>query len=135
MTPFLIVLAIPAALVSFRLFTSAAARRRAMRRVDDSIDSDGFAAVDEEDGWLVTWLARAGYRDPSAASVFLGATAGLIAFALAAVVTLKRLGVTDAMVHALSVIPGGFADGLAFVAKGSAVIIVVILAAIPTLVV
>ena len=136
MTPFLFVLILAAALISFRLFSGAAVRRRSMQIVDESIDTDVFGTAGEGDEeWLATWLARAGYRDPSAASMFLGATTGLTTLALAGVLLLEKAGMTAAMVKALSQIPGGFVDVLALVAKGAAGIIVITFACIPALVV
>jgi tight adherence protein C len=136
MTPLLLTLIAAASVVSFRLFTNAAARRRSVQLVDHSIETDAFASAEEVDeGRLVTWLARAGYRDPAAASTFLGATAGLTAFALAAVFILDKVGATGGMVQALSEMPGGFTDVLAPIAKVAAVIIVITFASLPALVV
>jgi hypothetical protein len=112
-------LIVTAALVSWRLFLAAGVRRRSIQMVDDSIASEAFVFLDDEsEGWLAIWLSRAGYRDPSAVSMFLAATAGLAAFSLICVVILDRVGANGAMVQELSRVPGGYVDIFALVAKG-----------------
>ena len=137
MTLLVAVLMILTALIAVRLLSGAAVRRRSMQLVDASIEEDLLPRLldDREDQWLTTWLARAGFRDPSAASLFLGVTAGLTAFGLFGIFLLTKLGVIEAMVQTLTSLPGGIGDALAVVAQAAPYIILVIFAAAPTLIV
>lgn len=131
----ILALTILAAAVSMRLFFVAMVRKRSVRIVDTAVGAGalGFADPDRDEGWLAAWLKRAGFRGPAAPTLFVGATAGSAAFSLALLYLLKRLGALDKMVDALSQIPGGVGDALAFVAAGAPYIIFVICIALPLL--
>ena len=135
MTPLLILLLVVAAALSLRFFAGAAVRRRTTRLVDQSIESPGFAGGGEEGNWIARWLARAGYRDPGAPSAFLGATAGGVALGLLAAFLMRKLGVVNAMVEALQMIPGGVGDVLGVVASWGPYIVLVNFAIAPALIV
>jgi len=110
-TLLLFVLMVLAALVSVRLFLGAAARRRSVRLVDASVEAEstGWMQDEADDTWPGNWLSRAGFRDPSAAAMYWGATAGLTALALSAIFALNKLGALDNMSATLSSIPAALA--------------------------
>ena len=137
MNLFLLALILVAVMAVLRLTWGAAARRRSARLVEAAVQTETFARVsrDREERWLVKWLSRAGFRDPSAPAIFLGATLGLTAFGLLTIFLMNRLGVVNAMVQAVAVIPGSAGDLLAFVAKAGPYIILAIVACTPLLVV
>jgi tight adherence protein C len=136
MTPVQFAIILVLAGVSIRLFLSATVRQRAAQRMESSIaDVPGWRPARHEDSRLAGWLENAGYRSPSAVTAFLGATAGAAALGLVVVVALHRFKIVDAMVEALSVVPGGVGDALGMVASGASYIIFVIFAAAPALVV
>jgi tight adherence protein C len=137
MTLLVAVLMVLTALIAVRLLSGAVVRRRSVQLVDASVEENLLPRLldDGEGEWFPNWLARAGFRDPSAAPIFWGATAGLTAFGLFVFFLLTKFGVIEAMVRALSYIPGGTGDALAVVAQGAPYFIVVIFAATPTLIV
>jgi tight adherence protein C len=134
MTLLLLVLLLAAAVVALRFFAGAGVRRRTARLVDESIESPDFAGLDGEN-WLARWLARAGYRDPGAPSIFLGLTAGGLALGLLSVFLMRKLGIVASMAQALQLIPGGVGDVLGVVAGWGPYILLVNFVAAPALVV
>jgi tight adherence protein C len=137
MTTLLFLLTILAGVISVQLLRGAFVRGRAARLMAETVGSDKEPLLmgERQESWLTTWLARAGFRSPSAAPVFLAATAGITALALGSIFLLTKFRVMDGMVDALSTIPGGLGDALAGVLKGAPYIILVIFAAAPALVV
>ena len=137
--PSLVILALTilAAAISLRLFFLAAARHRSVQIVDSAVGADAFAVEEygPGDGRLVRWLAAAGYRSESAATLFAGATIGAAALSLAIVLALIRTGTIATMAQEVTVIPGGIGDGLALVATGTPYIIFLIFTLTPTLIV
>jgi tight adherence protein C len=133
----LIALILLAATAAVRLIWTAAMRRRSARLFDAAVQIETSARLlrDREERWLVNWLSRAGFREPSAPTLFVVATVGLTALGLLVIFLMNRLGVVNAMVQALSVIPGGAGDLLAFVAKAGPYIILAFVACAPTLLV
>jgi tight adherence protein C len=124
------------AIASVRLILGASARRRSAQLVDAAVQSAFPAPVNDREGsWLVNWLSRAGFRDPSASSIFLGATLGLTALGLLGMYLMSRLGVVSMMLGALSVLPAGVVDLFSFVAMAGPYIVLVILASAPALLV
>ena len=105
----LVILILGAAAMALRLLTAGLTRRRAVRRMDAAI-ADPAIAGRRESGWLTGWLSRAGYRDPSASSLFLAATAGGAAFGLMTVWLLNRSESLLWMDRALAGLPGGIGD-------------------------
>lgn len=132
----LFALVLLAAIAAVRLFMSASVRRRSAELVESSAEAYGYDEAEAEDeGRLATWLSSAGYRGPSAVSIFVGSTLAMVALGLAAVFVMRKSGAVDAMVAAVSGIPGGIGDFLATVAAGGPFILMAILALAPTLVV
>jgi tight adherence protein C len=124
------------AIASVRLILGASARRRSAQLVDAAVQSAFPAPVNDREGsWVVNWLSRAGFRDPSAFSIFLGATLGLTALGLLGMYLMSRLGVVSTMLRALSVLPVGVVDLFSFVAMAGPYIVLVILASAPALLV
>src|SRR5438105_3627976 len=112
-------LVLVAAAWSLRLFMAASVRKRSAELVDASIEP-GTTDYDAEDrGRLTVWLSLAGFRGPSAATTFLGITAGMIALALAFIFVMAKSGAIDTMAETLSAVPGGVGDALALVAVGA----------------
>jgi len=105
----LVALILLSVIIAFRLLLLGLSRRRTMRRMDAAI-ADTQVSSRPETGRLTTWLSRAGYRDPSAASLFLAATAGGIAFGLVAVWLLNRTQSLFWMDRALAGLPGGMGE-------------------------
>ena len=132
----LALLAITAA-VAVRFLLGAFARRRATQLVDASVDFEAFGLpLDaEEEGWLERWLARAGFRDPSAPMLFIAATAGFAAIGLALIFALNRSGVLRGIHESLLTITGGLGEAFAVVAEWAPWIIMAVLVSMPLLVV
>jgi len=129
-------LAVLLAIAAFRLVLRAVARRRIARLLEAPSDLPAGAAPSlEDEPWLNRWLARAGYREPSAPTYFLAATAAMAAIALAGIVFMNQSHLQERMVEAMSVIPGGIGDIFAFIAGAASYILFIIGIAIPTLVV
>jgi len=133
----IVILVILAAGVAVRLFADAAVRQRSARLVDLSVDTSVIGEDPEEGeaGWLTRWLSLAGYRQPSAPTLFLAATAAGIALGLLAMFVMKTSGAVEAMKQAVSVVPGGIGDFLGIVAEWGPYILLIIFATTPTLVV
>ena len=132
----LLALAIAAAVWSLRLFTAARVRNRSAELIGSEADYDPNLVPDLSAGErLAQWLSRAGFRSPSASSIYLATTAAGLAAGLAAVLLLNRFQLVAAMIETLAAIPGGVGDALAVVALGAPYIIVIILVLAPTLVV
>ena len=133
----LLALLLLAALISVRLWTAADVRRRSTQLVEAAAGAELPPAYFDtyEQPWLARWLARAGYRDPSALLTFLGATAGAVAIGLMAIFIMNRLDLVSKMVESLTVIPGGAGDALALAAKGGPYLVFLILGLAPTLIV
>src|SRR6266404_9208891 len=116
MNLFLFALVLVAAAWSLRLFMSASVRRRSSELVDTAIDPSIAGHLGEDGGGrLAVWLSLAGFRGPSASTIFLAVTAAMIAVALAIIFLLYRFQAIDAMAEAVSAIPGGIGDALALV--------------------
>ena len=132
-----VVLLILAVGLAVRLFAGAAVRRRSAQLVGlaGEIPEASAGLEDGESGWLTRWLALAGYRSRSAPAIFLATTAGAIAFGLLCMFVMQTSGMVESMTEAVSVVPGGIGDFLGFVAMSGPYILLIILAAAPTLVV
>ena len=117
---------------------SLAVRRRTAALVDASIEAAGPAVVsarDEAEGWLSRWLYLAGFRQPLALSVFLGASAAALAAGVTAAYVLGRLRIVDSLALSVSNIPGGVGDTLRGILELAPWIIAVLLGCVPLLVV
>jgi tight adherence protein C len=137
MTILLLISIFGTAYVALRFLRGVAVRRRAAQLVDSLVEPGSTLALGSfDDGRrLANWLMLAGFRDPGAVAIFLGATAGLTAFGLAAVLFLEKSGALKTMTSTLAVVPGGIGEILAAMARFGPYIIVAIFAAGPTLVV
>lgn len=125
-----------AVVLAVRLYLRAVVLRRTAYLVERA-ETEDFRAEDgvREGGWLVNWLASAGYRRPSARFIFITATAGIAALGLMLILLMNRLGVIDTMVATLSDIPGGMGDVLASVASTAPYFILTVCVLAPALVV
>ena len=121
--------------LSMRVY-SMTVRRRAAALVDASIEAAGpamAAARDEASGWLSRWLYLAGFRQPSAASYFVGSSVAALLAGAAVAYALRLFGVVDLLVSSVSNIPGGVGDSLRGIIELAPWIIVAILACVPLL--
>jgi len=126
-----------AAVLSMRVFR-ASIRRRTADLVDASIEAASpviLSARDEARGWLSRWLYLAGFRQPFAVSLFLGASAAALAVGATAAYALGRFGVLDSLAASLSNIPGGVGDTLRGIIELAPWICAAVLACVPLLVV
>jgi tight adherence protein C len=111
-------------------------RRSAMLRLyamDDSVS--GLAAdTSTRDNALGRWLARAGYRHPSAQKIFIAATAGSALGGLV-VSQVYRLVLLRPLLKAIANVPGNAGDLLALVLVAGPWILFMLSGFVPTLVV
>jgi tight adherence protein C len=133
----LIALILALAATSYRLLLGASIRRRSAELIYVSTQTEPAAlGLDEaEDGFLVRWLSRAGFRSPSAVSVFFAATAASTALGLLIAFLMVRLGLVRQMVTVLAGIPGGVGDALGLAAMGGPYIVLATLIPAPVLIV
>lgn len=110
-------------------------RRRAIVRLwavdDQRVAATGAAGHDTR---LTHWLARAGYRRPNAAPIFLSATAAAVIFGLA-LSQFYRLVLFRPLLDAVALVPGSAGDLLVVVLQSGSWILFVISSLVPTLVV
>ena len=110
-------------------------RRRALMRLYAMDDHQ--AAMTEGSGRdtaLALWLARAGYRRPSAQVMFIAATAACVVAGFA-VSQAYRVFVFRPLLVAVSGVPGSAGDMLALVLQGGPWILFILAGFVPTLVV
>jgi tight adherence protein C len=110
-------------------------RRSALLRLyalDDSAPASGQDAP--RDSALGRWLARAGYRQPKAQTIFIAATAGCLVAGLA-VSQFYRLVLLRPFLNAIANVPGSAGDLLALVLVAGPWILLMLSGFVPTLVV
>lgn len=111
-------------------------RRRALLRLygeDADLSASALDAIGSGSG-LSPWLARAGYRRPNAAAVFVAAT---LAFTVAGVIAsqIYRLVLLRPLIDMVAAVPGSAGDMLVLVLQGGPWILLVLSACVPTLLV
>lgn len=112
-------------------------RSRVQQRWDDL--SQPALAVDDTDPdqqwWLARWLYLAGYRQAGADTLFIAATAALTLLGLAIALGIKYSGLQQLMESSMVQIPGGVGDTFLPVVWVAPWLMMIFLAAIPTLLV
>ena len=114
--------------------STAAARRRATRRLFSSADRDDEGAYQPTglwSSWLEGWLFVSGFREPGAVSRFLLIQGLALAFGMALSLIVAQLGVVDTGVEWLREIPGGVGDFLAPVLAVTPGILFILIGALP----
>jgi tight adherence protein C len=111
-------------------------RRGALLRLYAMDDGSALAGQDTSarDGALARWLARAGYRQQNAQTIFIAATAGCVLVGLA-VSQFYRLALLRPLLRAIANVPGSAGDLLALVLIAGPWILLMVSGFVPTLVV
>jgi tight adherence protein C len=111
-------------------------RRGALLRLYALDDAVGMAGqhTSGRDSALARWLARAGYRQPDAQTIFIAATVGCVLVGLA-VSQFYRLILLRPLLNAIANVPGSAGDLLALVLIAGPWILLMLSGFVPTLVV
>jgi pilus assembly protein TadC len=111
-------------------------RRGALLRLYALDDAAAMAGQDTSgrDSALARWLARAGYRQPNAQTIFIAATVGCVLVGLA-VSQFYRLILLRPLLNAIANVPGSAGDLLALVLIAGPWILLMLSGFVPTLVV
>ena len=109
-------------------------RRLALSRLDGETGEGPAMLGFLRDSPLQQWLARSGYRQPSAVNTFVGASAGMAVAGLA-VSQFYRLALLDSLMDTVANVPGTTSDMLALVLGSGPWILFFGMAMVPTLVV
>jgi tight adherence protein C len=114
--------------------TAWSVRRRALRRLygqETQLSATALEALGAGSG-LAQWLARAGYRRPTAPAVFAAAT---VAFTIAGVIAsqIYRLVLLRPLIDMVAAVPGSAGDMLVLVLQGGPWILLVLSACVPAL--
>lgn len=108
-------------------------RRRALLRLYALDDSAALPAQDtSRDSALGRWLARAGYRQQNAQTVFIAATAGCVLVGLA-VSQFYRLVLLRRLLNAIANVPGSAGELMALVLISGPWILLMVSGFVPTL--
>jgi tight adherence protein C len=122
------------AVLAYRALVAWRVRQRALRRLYAE-DDDGVVLGLEgttRDTRLSRWLARAGYRDAGASTIFIWITIGFIAGG-AAIAQAYRLLFAQSLLDMVASAPGGAGDVLVFVLQAGPLILFGLCAFVPTL--
>lgn len=115
---------------------AAAVRRRVHDRMFDETDVEPeLIEMEADQGRLARWLFLAGYRRPQHAPLFVMATVSATGVGVLLVAAIYGLGITRQMADLFSSVPGGVGEVFVPLVLLSPWILLVTLAAIPTLVV
>lgn len=105
----LILLTAAVAALAVRVLAQGLLRRRTIQRMDGAM-ADPAGGRRPAAGRVAEWLSQAGYRDPSAALLFLAATAGGLAAGLLMALVLEYGPVRAWVALAVEELPGGAGD-------------------------
>ncbi len=129
-----LIVAVTTGILAYAGIKSWSVRRQALIRlyaIDDQRVGTGLDSSGRE-GALARWLAGAGYRRPSAQTIFIAATAGAVVSGVV-LSQMYRLILLRTLVNAIANVPGSAGEILALALEGGPWILFVIAAVAPTL--
>jgi len=133
MNAFVMLLAVITGALAYRALVAWRVRQRALRRLYAEDDEGGVIGLEgTRDTRLSRWLARAGYRDADASSVFIWITVAFIVGG-AAIAQAYRLLFAQSLLDMVASAPGGAGDVLVFVLQAGPLILFGLCAVVPTL--
>ena len=121
------------AVLAYRALVAWRMRQRALRRLYAEDDESGVIGLEgTRDTKLSRWLARAGYRDANASTVFIWVTVAFIVGG-AAIAQAYRLLFAQSLLDMVASAPGGAGDVLVLVLQAGPLILFALCAVVPTL--
>ena len=111
-------------------------RRRSVERMFEDSEADSLAELapaEDSYGFLRRWLFRAGFRSPSAVTIYVTATIVACGFGLLIALVATASGLVQAGVQEVNKIPGGLSDILLPIIYVAPWLMMILLASIPTM--